>query len=169
MFPFGDLGPATVIWDVDGTPVDLGPVLGSVQFTDDPKYKDIREEGFGENPVDAVFVGRETKLIVPMTRSTLAKLSEVVPSMTVVGDIATVKASVGSQMYASAKKVTVKKLIDGVASTNTDEWLTIFKAYPIAKSDWKFDASNQRICEVTFLVFPCQESGVVGNMWTIGA
>ncbi len=168
MFPFGDLGPATVIWDVDGTPVDLGPVLGSVQFTDEPKYKGIREEGYGENPVDAVFVGRDVKLVVPMTRSQLAQLEAIIPSMTVVGDVATVKASVGTQMYANAKKVTVKKLIDGVASILTDEWLTLFKAYPVTKSDWKFDASNQRVCEVTFLVFPCQESGVVGNMWAIG-
>lgn len=168
-FVFGDLGPATVIWDVDGTPVDLGPMLGSVQFTDEPKYKEIREERYGENAVDAVFVGRDVKLVVPMTRSSLAQLEKVVPSLTLAGAVGTAKASVGSQMYANAKKVTVKKVTDGVVSTTATEWLTIFKAYPVTKSDWKFDASNQRVCDVTFLCFPCQESGVVGNMWKIGA
>lgn len=167
-FPFGDLGPATVIWDVDGTALDLGDTLGSIQFTDDPQYKDIRTEGYGENPVDAVFVGRKVSLVVPLTRAALTKLEKVVPSMTVVSTVGTVKASVGTQMYASAKKLTIKRLIDGAVSTTAAEWLTILKAYPVTKSDWKFDASNQRVCEVTFLCFPCQESGVVGQMWKIG-
>jgi hypothetical protein len=167
-FPFGDLGPATVIWDVDGTPLDLGDTLGSTQFTDEPSYKEIRAETYGENPVDAVFVGRKASLVVPLTRTALAKLEKVIPSLTVAGQVATAKASVGTQMYANAKKVTVKKVTDGAVSTTPTEWLTIFKAYPVTKSDWKFDSSNQRVCEVTFLCFPCQESGVVGNIWKIG-
>ena len=167
-YPFGDLGPATVIWDVGGTPVDLGPVLGSVQFTDEPKYKEIREEGYGETPVDAVFVGRACQLIVPMTRSQLAQLGAVIPSATLVSTVLMVKASVGTQMLANAKKVTIKRLIDGVASALPAEWLTIFKAHPVTKSDWKFDSANQRVQEVTFLVFPRTDSGHVGKMWAIG-
>lgn len=167
-YPFGDLGPATVIWDIDGTPVDLGPVLGSVQFTDEPKFKEIREEGYGETICDAVFTGRICQLIVPMTRSQLAQLEKVIPSSTLVTTVLTVKASVGTQMLANAKKVTVKKLVDGVASVLPAEWLTIYKAYPVTKSDWKFDASNQRVQEVTFLVFPRTDSGHVGEMWAIG-
>jgi hypothetical protein len=157
-----------VIWDVDGTPLDLGPTLGGVVFTDEAKFVEIKEDGYGETAVDGVFTGRLCSLVVPMTRSQLTQLEKVIPSATVIGTVMTVKASVGTQMAASAKKVTVKRLIDNVASVDPDEWLTLFKAYPFAKSDWKFDNTNQRICEVTFLVFPMTTSGLVGTMWAVG-
>lgn len=167
-FPFGDLGPATVIWDVGGTPLDLGPTLGGVVFTDEPKYAEIKEDGYGEMAVDGVFTGRVCSLVVPMTRSQLTQLEKVIPSAVVAGDVMTVKGSVGTQMAANAKKVTVKRLIDNVPSAVTTEWLTLYKAYPFAKSDWKFDNANQRICEVTFLVFPMTTSGHIGEMWAVG-
>jgi hypothetical protein len=168
MLPFGDLGPATVIWDVDGVALDLGPTLGGVVFTDEAKYAGIKEDGYGDTEVDGVFTGRACSLVVPMTRSQLTQLEKVIPSASVLGTVMTVKASVGTQMEPLAKKVTVKRLIDNVASTDPDEWLTLFKAYPFAKSDWKFDNTNQRICEVTFLVFPMTTSGHIGEMWAVG-
>lgn len=167
--PVRDLGPGTVIWDVDGTPLDLGDVLGSIVFTDEPQYKEIRTEGYGESPVDAVFVGRKVSLVVPLTRAALTKLEKVIPSMTVAGSVGTVKASVGTQMLALAKKITIKPLTDGAVSATATEFLSIFKAYPVTKSEWKYDASNQRVCEVTFLCFPRQDSGHVGEYWAIGA
>jgi len=167
--PFGDLGPCTVIWDPDTSNVDLGPTFGGVTFEDDVKYKEIKEDGYGDQPVDAVFTGRISKATMKMTESSLAHLAKVIPGMTVVGSVATVTASVGTQMRALAKKVTLKRLIDGVVSVTTTEWITLLLAYPIASLKWEFDADKQRVTDVTFLAFPSKTTGSIGQTWKIGA
>lgn len=167
-FPFGDLGPCAVVWDPDGDNLELNPTFGGVTFTDDPKFKEIREDGYGETPVDATFMGRETKLVVPMTRSSLTQLAAVIPSSTKGASNLVVATSCGTQMFADAKEVIVKPMIDNVPSATPAEWLHIFRAYPIAKSDFKY-GDAQRTCEVTFLCFPDDTTGNVGDMWRIGA
>ncbi len=168
-FVLRDLGPAKVIIDPDGTtPVDLGAVLGSIEFKDEVKKKEIKEEASGETMVDAVFTGREVTLKVPLTRSQLAQLAAVIPGAVLATSVLTVSNKVGSPMYASAKKVTVKPIVDGVVSTTESEWLTIYKAYPIASPNWKWDASNQRVTDVTFICFPSQETGSEGKFYDVG-
>jgi len=166
--PIKDLGPASVVWDPDGDNIELNPTFGGVVFTDEVKYKTIGEDGYGETPVDATFIGRECKLVVPMTRSSLAQLSNVIPSSAKTGSTLEVASSVGTQMFADAKEVIVKPLVDNVSSVVTSEWLHIRRAYPISKAEFKYDVSNQRICEVTFLCFPDDSTGHVGDMWQIG-
>ncbi|MEN6311201.1 MAG: hypothetical protein ABFD80_06640, partial [Acidobacteriota bacterium] len=79
-FVLRDLGPARVIIDPDGTtPIDLGDVIGSIEFKDEVKKKDIKTEAAGETAVDAVFTGREVTLKVPLTRGQLAQLAAVIP------------------------------------------------------------------------------------------
>jgi hypothetical protein len=167
--PYGDLGPATVIWDVDGNAVDLGPTYGGVVFKDDVKYKEIKEDGYGEQPVDAVFTGRIATVTCKMTESSINQLANVIPSSSLAGSVLTVKGSVGTQMRALAKKVTIKRLIDNVVSTTATEWITLLLAYPIASPNWQFDADNQRITDVTFLAFPSKTTGSIGQTWKIGA
>lgn len=168
-FVLRDLGPAKVIIDPDGTtPVDLGDVNGSIEFKDEVKKKDIKTEAAGETAVDAVFTGREVTLKVPMTRAQLSLLAAVIPGSVLATSILTVSNKVGSPMYASAKKVTIKPIVDGVVSTTESEWLTIFKAFPVASPSWKYDASNQRVCDVTFYCFPSQETGAEGQIYAIG-
>lgn len=165
----GDLGPAKVIIDPDGSsPVDLGDVLGTIEFKDEPKYKEIKVEAQGESLVDAVFTGRECSLTVPLTRSQLDTLAAVIPGATVASAVMSVANKVGSAMYAAAKKITLKRIVDGVVSTAEADWLTIYKAFPIAKSDFKWDASNQRVCDVTFLCFVSQETESLNKIWAVG-
>lgn len=166
---FGDLGPCTVIWDPDGTLVDLGPTFGGVTFEDEVKYKEIKEDGYGDQAVDGVFAGRVSKVTCKMTESSLAQLAKVIPGMTVVGTVATVTASVGTQMRALAKKVTLKRLIDGVVSVTTAEWITLLLAYPVTSFKWEFDADKQRVTDVTFIAFPSKATGAIGQTWKIGA
>lgn len=167
--PYGDLGPCTVLWDVDGNNVDLGPTYGGVVFKDEVKYKEIREDGYGEQPVDAVFVGRVTTVTCKMTESSINQLNQVIPSSTLAGSVLTVKGSVGTQMRALAKKATLKRLIDGVASTTAAEWITLLLCYPIASPNWQFDADNQRVTDVTFVAFPSKTTGSIGQTWKMGA
>lgn len=165
---FGDLGPATAIWDVDGVALDLQPIHGGIEFNDEVKTKEIFEDAKGEMPVDEVFTGRICSLVVNMSRSTLAQLAAMIPSASVAGDVMTVKCSVGTQMRALAKKVTIKKVVDGVVSTNPDDWITVPLAYPKTTVQWKFNNTDQRVTSVKFAVFPLDTSGHVGDVWYIG-
>ncbi len=165
---FGDLGPVGAVWDVDGTPVDLRPLHGGVEITDEVKSKEIFDDDHGEAPVDEVFTGRTVSVLVNMTRSSLAQLAEVIPSATVVGDVMTVKVAVGTQMRALAKKLTIKRVIDGVISTDTDNWITFPLAFPKGSIAWKFNNSDQRTTPVRFVCFPREDSGHVSEIWYIG-
>jgi hypothetical protein len=168
--PYGDLGPATIIWDAGGAgDTDLGPHFGGIIFKDEVKYKEIREDGYGDQAVDAVFTGRITTITTKMTESTLVQLSKVIPSATVVAGVMTVVASVGTQMRALAKKVTIKRLVDGAISTTTTEWISLLLAYPVASPNWTFDPDGQRVTEVTFIGFPSKTTGSIGQTWKIGA
>ncbi len=169
-FPNGDLGPGRVIWDADGTALDLGPTFGGIVFSDETKYREIKEDEYGDSAVDHVFMGRVCTITAKFTRSALAQLEKMIPSASLAGSVLTVKASVGTQARALAKRVTIKRIIDGVVSGTTTEWLTLLKAYPIsAKPTLNYDTDNQRIVEVVFAAYPSDTSGQIGEMWKLGA
>lgn len=166
-----DLGPCAVYWDADsGTPIALNPTHGGVEFKYSVKSKDILEDGNGEAAVDAITVGADCELTVPMTRSSIAQLVQALGQGAVqVGTGMHVSNDVGSQLYGLSKVVRVKPLVNNIASTTVTEWLTIYKAYPVSGLDWKWDNSTQRVTKVVFKCFPAQESSVVGKMWRTGS
>lgn len=162
--PIKDLGPCQVLYNS----VDLGSTFGGVQFTDEQKYKELHTDQMGETIVDAVFTGREAKVVAKLTMTSLANLDTVIASSTAGATNLKVSASVGTAMYASANELILKPMVDGVASSTTSEWLHCHKAYPISKVDWGYDATNQRIVEVTFICFPSQATATLNEIWRIG-
>src|SRR4030066_2485573 len=73
--PIGDMSAAEVTWGYgESAPVIITPHLGRVSLKDPQNVKDIQEESYGDNPVDARETGRPVEVSVPMTRSTLAQL-----------------------------------------------------------------------------------------------
>jgi hypothetical protein len=162
----GDLGPCSVEWN--GTVV--GPTQGGVKFKIDMKNVEIKEDGYGAAAVDAVFTGMEVADVeVPLTRFTLAQLDVLTHEADLAASVLTVSNPVGMAMYASAKALVLKPLVNNVASAVTTSWLTIFKAYPVAKWEVGYDNTNQRIYKVAFKVFVCQESPNVNDIFKIGA
>jgi hypothetical protein len=162
--PLLDLGPCQVLYNS----VNLGKTFGGVKFRDEVKSKDILTDQDGETPVDGVLTGRLVEAQIPLTQTSLAILGDVIPGA--VDGAANLKVSnvVGGAMYANAKKLVLKPLVDQTPGAEAT-WLTVHKAYPISKVEIGYDNSGQRVFNVTFKAFPDQTSGQVGELWRVGA
>lgn len=171
--PIGDMGPCEIVWGYgESAAMYLGEYLGGVKLTMETTVHDIKEEAAGDAAVDAVFGGSVMTLEIPMTRSTLAQLNEVL----LAGGIQTsgdheyliLKNAVGCDLYDLAKSIVIKPFCGDVISTDPAEWLQLYKCYPVPGMDLTFDASTQRIFPVRFKVFVSQESGDEGEFGTLG-
>jgi len=160
-----DLGPCQVWFDS----VDLGPTLGGVVFKEEVHSVDIKEDGHGDTPVDAIFTGRIVTVECKFTRSTLDQLEAMIESS--VAGVANLKVSnsVGNAMFADSAELILKPLVDNGASVTASEWLHVHRAYPIGAVELAYDNSGQRIINVTFKAFPDDATGQVGEIWRIGA
>ena len=163
-----DLSPCSVLWDLSGVNLDLTPTHGGVVFKYEETHVDIKENGHGETPVDSVHTGNITELTVPMTRSTLAKLEAVIKGGIKIGDTLKVSNVVGGSVFANAKQIIVKPLVNNVPSVNENEWLYINRAYPFPSLEWGYDSANQRVTNVVLKGYPDDAPGHVGEMWRVG-
>lgn len=159
-----DLGPCQVLWNS----IDLGPTLGGVTFKEEQHTADIKEDGHGDTPVDAVTTGKITSVEASFTRSSLPQLEAMIKSAVDTATNLKVKNSVGEALYASAKELILKPLVDNVASVTTTEWLHVHKAVPLGAPELKYDNSGQRVVKVVFKVFPDQTTANVGYIWRMG-
>lgn len=160
-----DLGPCEVSWN--GTPI--GVLSGGIKVKIDDSVAEIKEDGMGTAPVDAVFTGRKVADIeVPLTRFNISQLDAIFHGAAAVGDVLTISNVVGENMYDSAKSLLIKPLINNVASVDASEWIEFFKTFPAAKIELSYDNANQRIAKFAFQVFPSYESGHVGELGTFG-
>jgi len=166
--PNKDLGPASVIWDPSGANVELNPTFGTVSFKDELTHVEVREDGHGETAVDAVPTGRKVELTVPMTRSSLTQLEAAIQGSVAGASNLKVSNLVGGAVFANAKEIVVKPLVNNVASVTTSEWLHIHRAYPFVALEWTYDNSGQRITNVVFQAYPDDTSGQVGEIWRMG-
>lgn len=162
--PIGDLGPCQVSWG--GT--DLGPTLGGVVFKEEVHSVDIKEDGHGDTPVDAVFTGRIDTIECKFTRSTLAQMEAMITGSVAGANNLTVVNTVGDQMFANALELILKPLVNNVASVTNTEWLHVHRTYPVAAVEFGYDNSGQRIINVTFRAFPDDYSTRVGEIWRMG-
>jgi hypothetical protein len=161
----GDLGPC----DVQFNGATVGPTNGGVKYKIEDKIAEIKEDGQGVACVDAVYLGSEIGDIeVPLTRFTLAQLDALTEEGDLAGDVLTVPNVVGKAMYANAKALVLKPMVNNVASVTATEWVTFFKAYPYKKWEVGYDNANQRVYKVAFKVFVCQDSPNVGDILKIG-
>jgi hypothetical protein len=162
------MGAAEVIYGYgESDALILTPHLGRIALKDTMSSKDIQEEGFGENAVDAVATGRLVEVSIPMTRSTLEQL-ELVLHGTLQSTVLKVTAFVGCQMYEDSRAMLIKPLCDNIASLDPAEWIEVFHTYPLPAIDLGYARDEQRVFLVNFKVFVSQESGHVGEIYQIG-
>jgi hypothetical protein len=148
--------------------IELSPIFGDVYFRSEDQSEDIKEDGQGVTPIDAVMVGRITELQIPMTRSDLDQLEAVIGGSVAVGNVLSVSNRVGQAVFADAKEVILKPMEDNVCSAVNTEWLHIWRCYPMHAFEIPYNLSTQRIFNVVFKVFPDDLSGQVGEIWQVG-
>lgn len=172
--PNRDLGPCCINWDPSGVNLELKPTFGSTMFNSTDNRAPIFHEEHGVAPVDSIFSGRVATLEVPMTSPNLVALEAVIPGATKhkVGGkthVLRVPNPVGTRAFPSAVEIRVKPVISQVCSTNVNEWLHLWRAYPIAALAVGFEAeTGQRVYNVTFECYPDDASGNVGQIWRQG-
>jgi len=167
------MGPCEIVWGygLSGA-ITLGPFLGGVNLRMDTTVHDVKEDRAGEAAVDAAFGGSVMELEVPMTRSTLAQLNEVLIAGGVVEsgdcDYIYLVNHIGCFMYDLARSLVIKPLCSDVVSTDPGEWIQIYVCYPIPAVDLTYAPDTQRIFPIKFKVFVSQESGFTGKFGTLG-
>ena len=160
-----DLGPCEVLWN--GSVV--GVTYGGVKVKVDDQDAEIKEDGTGVIPVDAVFTGRKISDIeVPITRFTLDQLDAIFHGAAISGNTLVISNVVGESMYDSSQPLILKPLINDVASVDATEWIELYKTFPTAKIELSYDNQNQRVAKFGFRVFPSHESGLKGEFGTFG-
>jgi len=160
-----DLGPVAAYWNS----VLIGPVVGGLKLKIEAKAVEIKEDAYGSMPADAVFVGLEVPDIeIPIGRFTMAQMETLTKGGTLVGSVLTLANPVGEAMYADSKELQFRPLVNGVPSAVATEYVTIFKAYPIAAWEIPYDNATQRTHKVKFKVFIKQESPDIYNVLKCG-
>lgn len=178
--PMGDIGPCVIIWDYNwgwgGSPLCIGPYLGTISLRAVDSISDVQEEGFGDAPVDAVFAGTVIELDVPMARSTLVELAKmigdyfepVLHGLSASGKVLTLKNMAGCDMYAHAKAIVIAPVCNNVPDPDPNTWILLYKCHPYRDFELAWDRSGQRVHMVKFKVFPNQDSGECGDYGTEG-
>lgn len=158
-----DLGPCEILFNS----VSLGKTKGGVKFRYTEESKPVNEDQAGVSNVDEISAGYSAcEVEVPLSRSSLTTLSTVLKGATLQGNKLSVYNHVGESMYDNAAQLTIKPIVNGVASTSEADWLIIPKAAP--KSDFEiiFDSDNQRIYKTLFKGFPDASTRLV---WYMGS
>lgn len=166
--PMGDLGPCEIIWRYgQSDEIALAPFLGAVVLRMSDTINDIQEEAFGEAAVDAAFGGASMELETPLTRSTLEQLEAVLLGQ-LNSTVLTLPGMVGCGMYDDAEAMVLKPVCDNVPSTDSAQWIHLYKTYPYRAFELSFDRSTQRVFLVKWKIFISQDSLTYGDFGTIG-
>jgi len=174
--PMRDLGACAVVFGsttiVGGT---VGESHGGVHFKTSQDVAPVHEDVAGSQPVDEIFTGEACEVSVPLTRFQLATLVSLMPGSSgsgTTGNTMVVRSTVGRSAYDNAQKLIIKPIVNGAVSTNSNEWLTVFKASPrISDADLVYDVSTQRVINIVFKGFKVRANGVgekIGWLYKIG-
>ena len=148
-----DLGPCEVSFGTEGAEADLGKTEGGVEIAFVTEVADLASDQYGTSPEDQVIVGQGATITVPLAEYTLENLA-IALNQTLVGDGIDGANLVGTKMSTKAQSLLIKKYVDGVVSTDEDDWMRFPSAAPQGSPTIRFSKSDQRIIEVVFTAFP---------------
>jgi len=164
-----DLGPCRVYFGVAASEVDLGKTQGGVRVTFAEDAADLMSDQFGTQPEDQVITGQSCEVVVPMADYDLDNLAIALnQSELALGADSGIAGSVlvGTKRSSLAQSLLLKKYVDGVISSDTQNWMRFPVAAPIGNVEVPFDGSTQRVIETTFKCFP--DSTASNRLYYIG-
>lgn len=173
VMPVWDMGPGEMIWRYgESNAINLGKTLGGIKLTMETNAADIHEDQAGDAAVDAVLTGSALTLELTLTRLSAEQLAAALNTEVDTdgggNKIIPIENQVGCSLYSLADPLVIKPMCGDVPSTDTQTWVHIYKAYPVAGLDFTWDKDTQRTVPLKFKVFVSQESGYVGKYGTIG-
>ena len=170
--PTRDLGPCMVVFGA----TELGETRGSTIFTYSQDTVAVQEDRYGTEPVDKIFTGTTCTVEASLTRNTLAELAAALPGSSgtgTVGNQLVMRSMVGTSQRDLAMALTLKPIVAGVVSTDSTEWIVVFRAAPECDLSLEYSVDGQRVYKVMFTGFRTNAAEVAnipaGAMWKIGS
>jgi hypothetical protein len=164
----------TVIWDPSGDNVELSPVLGAIRIKSEQEKQEVKQSGYGNTPIDHYTSGKIGNTIeFDATRPDLTRLLNLIYGSTLGSASASVEAIVanksGNSLYAEAKQVTIKPLVDDVPGTTLSEHLIFFKCSPPTEIlDLGYAIDEQQIFSVQMNFYPDRTTATLGQLYKFG-
>lgn len=166
--PFGDIGPVEVVFG-STTLTENGSVKHSFSM-DTAEHKTAR---YGSKPKSKIVTGNGVEVTVNLKEPSLAQLEKAIPGATLTDGVLTVRNNVGTDLRDIAEPLILKRIIDGVASTDPANWITVFIAAPEPSGELVFDESTDRSIDLKFVGMPVETANSpqgtnVGDLWAVG-
>lgn len=162
-----DLGPCQVLFGTAESEADLGKTQGGVRVAFSTDVADLLSDQHGSQPEDQVLTGQGAEITCPFADYTIDNLA-IALNMTklgLAGDYGFKGTTlVGTKLSAKGQSLLLKKYVDGIVSTDEDDWIRFPLAAPSGSFEVTFDGSTQRIIETVFRAFP----DVSGVLYFIG-
>lgn len=169
-----DIGPCEVSFDgtVLGKSVanDEGGTHGGCRFRINQEARSSFRDKTGTMPYDQIVVGTTVEVMANLTGMSVEQFAEILPGATLstgpTKKRIDIKSAVGRSMRDNAKELILKPIVDGVATTDEQQWITLSKAHPLPDIDLAFDMENQRVWAVTFAAFDDLTTEVIAKIGT---
>jgi hypothetical protein len=171
--PIGDLGPCHLYFG--GT--FIGETLGGTILRAQDETTEIKEDIWGNTPVDRVFIGETIEVETSLTRLSLAELAAALPGASgsgTSGNQLVMRSKVGRSLRDNSAQLQLRRIVDGKATADTTTWITVFVASAEMDTEINFSVEDQTVFKVKFTGLPVLTAGTPagtqkGWLWKIGA
>ncbi len=149
-----DLGPCAVYFGTEGAEADLGRTQGGVRVAFITDVADLLSDQWGTQPEDGMITGQGARITVPLAEYTLDNIALALNQTVYGGGLIGGERIVGTKMSSKAKSLLLKKYVNGIVSTDAEDWMRFPNAAPEGNPEILFDGSTQRIVEIVFIAYP---------------
>ena len=152
-----ELGPCEVKFGTKDAEADLGKTEGGVVVTFATDVVDLVSDQYGTTPEDQVVSGQKATIVCPLADITLANLALALnQNMKTIDDDSGIAGAnlVGTKLSTKANSLLLKKYVDGIPSTDPQDWLRFPEAAPQGNFDYSFTKDGQRVISLTLTAFP---------------
>lgn len=156
-----DLGPCQVLFGTAAAEVDIGKTQGGVRVAFSEDVVDLMSDQYGSQPEDQSITGHTATIVTALADYSVANLAIALNQTELqLGAKKGFKGSslVGTKLSTKGQSLLLKKYVDGVVSTDENNWLRFPVAAPTGAFEVTFDGATQRVIEVTFQAFPDGDS-----------
>lgn len=130
----------------------MGATVGGVKFRRSEIAVELKADQLGQGISELVYDGEGCEVDIPFAELSLSKLASVMPGTYVVTDsmdptkqVLRGNLNTGARALADnlAKEIILKPISANVVSTDTSEWVHVFKAVPIGDFEIGWDGTQQ--------------------------
>jgi hypothetical protein len=163
------LGPCQVWYGTAGAEVELGKTKG-VNWRLTEATAPITYDQTGTGPWDLVTVGKECQVDANFANLKYDLFEQLLPTEAEwyatgatpaagpSNDALEIRLGLGTSFRDNAKRLILKPYVNGVPSSDTEDWIYFPLAFPSVDMDWGFNATDQRVIKCTFHCFPLSQS-----------